>query len=307
MDETMDGQGTYGGLRTASLIAHLAYIYSQLSTQVNKTSLYCFRSSLTLLIACSMVAIILFTVYAVHFISSPSTHHPFTSIVKEGGPNMLLQVGFLICGGALIANIVCFGLWPTSATVNLQNNMIKTLDSFSMLLEMITNTFLLEAGLQQPSQQKIQRAAETHQASFTSLKKTLAEARSEALFGGPSKPGRVGGRKSLGQAFEDAIDCLTRLGQHLNGLRSGTRLQYELTRAHLDGKLATIKRRVERNEQSGNGKSKVTGEDAEFLNGDPEDVLLKAAADMFGDLVDDLGPPLKALSVRPLTSLSPYV
>ena len=28
-----------------------------------------------------------------------------------------------------------------------------------------------------------------------------------------------------------------------------------------------------------------------------EDALLKAAATMFGDLVDDLGPPLKALSV----------
>lgn len=182
--------------------------------------------------------------------------------------------------------------------------MTKTLDSFSTLLNMITNTFLLEEPLHQPSQEKIQRAAETHQASFTSLKKSLAEARSEAIFGGPSKPGRMGGRKSLGQAYEDAIDSLNRLGQHLNGLRSGTRLQYDLTKAHLDGKLSTKRGHAEngakpkRAADGVNGKCQVPSNDAAPLEGDPEEnALLQEAARMFGDLVDDLGPPLRALSV----------
>jgi hypothetical protein len=176
--------------------------------------------------------------------------------------------------------------------------MTKTLDSFSTLLGMITDTFLLEEVFRQPSQEKIQRAAETHQASFTLLKKSLAEARSEAILGGPSKPGRPGGRKSLGQAYEDAIDSLNRLGQHLNGLRSGTRLQYDLTRAHLNEKLALKRRREEkRRAETKNGDMSTKVIESVIDEDGEEKALHRVAASMFGDFVDDLGPPLKALSV----------
>ncbi|EPQ57130.1 hypothetical protein GLOTRDRAFT_73697 [Gloeophyllum trabeum ATCC 11539] len=204
--------------------------------------------------ACSMIAIILFVV-----------------IVKEGGLQTLLQVAFIVTVGACISNIVCYSLWPQSAMSNLQANMVKTLDSFTTLLEMMTSTFLFEDA-NQPSRDKLQKAVDSHQASFTSLKKNLEEARSEWLFGGPSKrPGNS--RKSSGKAYQDAVDSLNRLAQHLNGLRSGVGLQYELAKAHHDGKVDVL-----------------PSKDAD------EDEVLKAAAEMFGDLVDDLGPPLKALT-----------
>ncbi|KAG1739349.1 Fusaric acid resistance protein-like-domain-containing protein [Suillus lakei] len=230
--------------------------------------------------ACSMAAIILFVV-----------------IVKEGGWETLLQVFSIVLVGTLISNIVCFTLWPQSATDNLQLNMTKTLDSFATLLTMITNTFLLEEPIRQPSQDKIHKAVENHQASFTSLKKNLEEAKSEWFSGL-----RGQGGKASRQAYEDAVDSLTRLAQHLNGLRSGTRLQYELTKAHSEGRL-TLKRRSQMigRERDPSGYRSPAGKRTVSNGGpdmrdDTDEVLLQAAADMFGDFVDDLGPPLKALS-----------
>jgi hypothetical protein len=209
----------------------------------------------------------------------------------------LLQVTSIVLVGTLISNLVCFVLWPQSATENLQLNMIKTLDSFTTLLSMLTNTFLLEEPIRQPSQDKIHKAVEHHQASFTSLKNNLAEAKSEWFSGL-----RGQGGKASRQAYEDAVDSLTRLAQHLNGLRSGTRLQYDLTRAHCEGRL-TLKRRNQTI-----GKEHVPGYYSPIgtrtlsnggldMRDDADEILLQAAADMFGDLVDDLGPPLKALTV----------
>ncbi|KAG2135853.1 Fusaric acid resistance protein-like-domain-containing protein [Suillus clintonianus] len=232
--------------------------------------------------ACTMVAIILFVV-----------------IVKEGGWETLLQVFSVVFVGTLISNIVCFALWPQSATENLQLNMTKTLDSFATLLGMLTNTFLLEEPIRQPSQDKIHKAVENHQASFTSLKKNLGEAKSE-WFSGLRGQG--------GKAYEDAVDSLTRLAQHLNGLRSGTRLQYELAKAYGEGRL-TLKRHSQTGakERDPSGYRSPEGKRGMSDSGldtrdDMDEVLLQAAADMFGDLVDDLGPPLKALSRTCTTS-----
>ncbi|KAG2122275.1 Fusaric acid resistance protein-like-domain-containing protein [Suillus cothurnatus] len=230
--------------------------------------------------ACSMVAIILFVV-----------------IVKEGGWETLLQVSSIVLVGTLISNVVCFTLWPQSATDNLQLNMTKTLDSFATLLGMITNTFLLEEPIRHPNQDKIHKAVENHQASFTSLKKNLEEAKSEWFSGLRGQEG-----KASRQAYGDAVDSLTRLAQHLNGLRSGTRLQYELTKAHSEGRL-TLKRHNQTigRERDPSGYRSAAGKGRKVSNGgsdmrDDADDLLQAAADMFGDLIDDLGPPLKALT-----------
>ncbi|PIL36301.1 hypothetical protein GSI_01964 [Ganoderma sinense ZZ0214-1] len=226
--------------------------------------------------ACSMTAIILFVV-----------------IVKEGGLDTLLQVSFIVIVGAFVSNVVCVLIWPQRATKNLQNNMTQTLDSFSTLLGMLTQTFLLEEphGF---SSDRIQRAVANHQASFTSLKKSLVEAQSERLFGGPGKVGDGAQlRGSSGQAYRDAIDSLNRLGQHLNGLRSGIGLQYELIKGHHEGEVNLRNLEPQRQAaESGNGKRKVS----EVSN--DESALLHSAATVFGDLLDDLGPPLKALSVK---------
>ncbi|THH31394.1 hypothetical protein EUX98_g2773 [Antrodiella citrinella] len=238
--------------------------------------------------ACSMIAIIIFIV-----------------VVKEGGLETFTQVATIVFIGATVSNIVCYSLWPQRATQNLQTTMVKTLDSFSTLMNMITQTFLLEENVKKPGQEKLRLAIDSHQASFTALKKNLAEAQSEGWFGGPSKPSAKRSRTSSGQAYEDAIDSLTRLGQHLNGLRSGTSLQYELIEANKQGRLVlrnkSRKRTKGTQDISKSQTSDYYGEDGQFPSED--DILLQAAADMFGELLDDLGPPLKALSSVCTTSL----
>ncbi|KIJ60068.1 hypothetical protein HYDPIDRAFT_99557 [Hydnomerulius pinastri MD-312] len=228
--------------------------------------------------ACNMAATVLFIV-----------------IVKEGGWETLLQVSSVVLVGTIISNVVCFLMWPQSATYNLQVNMTKTLDSFSTLLGMLTNTFLLEEPIRKPSHEKMQKAVENHQSSFTSLKKNLAEARSE-WFNIPGERDSILSK----QAYRDAVSSLTRLAQHLSGLRGGTRLQYELTKAQSEGKL--VLRRSSANKGHGEDGYSSPGAKGKTLYGvasqteDLEEALLQAAADMFGDLMDDVGPPLKALS-----------
>jgi hypothetical protein len=151
---------------------------------------------------------------------------------------------------------------------------------------MLTRTFLLEGEVHRKHHlEKMQQAVENHQSSFTSLKKSLSEARTEWIYrGGDIGPSdEITGKR----AYEDAVDSLNRLGQHLNGLRSGTRLQYDLTKAGVV-KVKNGKR----------GKKGLSVADADVsMDADDEKAMLKAAGVMFGDLVDDLGPPLKALSV----------
>lgn len=214
--------------------------------------------------ACSMMAIIIFVV-----------------IVKEGGWETLLQVTAIVLCGSTISNIVCYFIWPQSATSNLQANMVKTLDSFSTVLSMLTKLFLLEDDTRDVG--KLQRAVENHQNSFTSLKKDLGEAQSEWMyrdfnFDNDAAAGSKGNsilRNEFAshRGYEDAVTSMNRLAQHLNGLRSGTSLQHELTKAEVGGQP---------------GKARAVDDD--------ESAILDAAADMFGDLVDELGPPLKALS-----------
>lgn len=228
--------------------------------------------------ACSMTVIILFVV-----------------IVKEGGLQMLLQVSFIVLCGSATSNLVCYAIWPQSATAALQTNMTKTLDAFSTLLGLLTNAFLLEEGLQQPSHERLMKAVANHQSSFTSLKKNLKEAQSEWVRGSSGVTG-----EGLGCAYEDAVDSLNRLAQHLNGLRGGTRLQYDLTKA---GVLGQSKRASTDGSDNGKQRGDVPASAAQDNVDDQETAMLKAAAEMFGDLVDDLGPPLKALSATCTSSL----
>ncbi|KAI0694282.1 Fusaric acid resistance protein-like-domain-containing protein [Cytidiella melzeri] len=245
--------------------------------------------------ACSMTSIILFVV-----------------VVKEGGWETLVEVSLLVIVGALISNVVCAILWPQRATRNLHSTMSQTLDSFSTLLTMITETFLLEEPLQLVSQEKLDKATKDHQTSFTKLKKDLNEAQSERFVGGPGKPilttstlglldASVTQDLDLGKAYEDVVGSLNRLGQHLNGLRSGISVQYELVKAGRDGKLHLRSQSKHQRTSSsivGNGKNTIP--DAEEAE---ENALLQEAADAFGDVVEDLGPPLKALSMTCSTSL----
>lgn len=164
--------------------------------------------------ACSLIAIIVFTV-----------------VVKEGSLHLghfstekTFQVTLVVLVGSLISNIVCFYIWPQSATSNLQSDIVRNLRGFSTLLRVLTKTFLLE----DPSNfhfngDRIKRAIDDHHDSFTSLKKNLEEAKLESLF-----DLRMRG---MGAKYVEATDSLNRLAQHLTGLRSSCGLQHQIMAA----------------------------------------------------------------------------
>lgn len=107
-------------------------------------------------------------------------------------------------------------------------------------------------------------------------------------------------RRKSGKAYEDAVDSLTRLAQHLNGLRSGTRLQHDLTKAHQNGKIVLKRKSSKTSRTYFEARSAgIKGKSVDNGQGEatPADAMLQAAAYVFGELVDELGPPLNALSV----------
>lgn len=161
--------------------------------------------------ACSLISIIVFTV-----------------VVKEGSLHLghfstgkTFQVTLVVLTGSLISNLVCFYIWPQSATSNLQGDIVRNLRGFSTLLRVLTKTFLLE----DPSNfhfksDRIKRAIDDHHDSFTSLKKNLEEAKLESLF-----DLRMRGQSAK---YVEATDSLNRLAQHLTGLRSSCGLQHQI-------------------------------------------------------------------------------
>lgn len=179
---------------------------------------------------------------------------------------------------------------------------------------MHVRTFLLDPqsrhGL---GKTRLQRAVEAHQKSFTSLKTNLDEARSEWALNPPDpflKDRRVAQRKQTSELYGEAVDSLTRLGQHLAGLRGGTRLQIELSAAYRAGRIMLPKKtRASKDisqenprdsSQLGSPPAKDKDKDKERVIvsvEDEEDAMLAVAAQIFGDLVDDVGPPMTALTV----------
>lgn len=171
----------------------------------------------------------------------------------------------MVCG-SVVSNLTCGIFWPQTATRNLENNIAQTLGSFSTLLTRLTGTFLLEnsSGPFNTVQDKIHKAIEDHQNSFTKLRNNLNESRNERL-------------STTWKDYERVVDSMNRLAQHLNGLRSSTKLQHELTAGG-----------IHQHVHSGNPHGQSDGADSdEFI----------AAASVFKSLVDELSPPLEALKV----------
>ena len=235
-----------------------------------------------------------------------------SSIVKEGGFRQLSQVTFNVFIGSIISNVVCFSLWPQYATLNLQRDITTSLESYATLLDMLVRTFLLDPQSRHGmGKTRLQRAVEAHQKSFTSLKTNLDEARSEWVLNPPDpflKERRVVQRKQISELYGEAVDSLTRLGQHLAGLRGGTRLQIELSAAYRAGRIMLPKRKTSKdisqenyadNSQAGSPPAEDRDKGRVFASvEDEENAMLVAAAQIFGDLVDDVGPPMTALTVR---------
>lgn len=156
-----------------------------------------------------------------------------------------------------------------------RNNISTVLDSFSAMLDITTETFLLQNNLER-TQSQILAAAQEHQASFTSLKKSLIEARSEwcdPRMRAASSP-RRGHEVDL---YDAAVDGLTRLAQHLNGLRDGTRQQLDVF-----------------------AKEKDAGTKGKSGHGVVEK---STASETLRELLEDMAPPMSALAVSALSTL----
>lgn len=192
----------------------------------------------------------------------------------------------------MISNVVCFSLWPQTATKKLQDDMRKSLDSFSTLVSTLVCSFLLEEPPTK-SREKLHQAVQNHQASFTSLKSNLSDAKTEITS-------NHGAADDLSKAYEDAVGSMNRLAQHLNGLRSGSNVQYDITKRYrslqVRGKKATTAPAAALTADKGKASVASPGPEEETQ-------LLDAAVDIFGDIVGEIAPPLKALSTICITSL----
>lgn len=195
--------------------------------------------------------------------------------MKEGGPKTLFQVACIIGIGACVSNIVCLLLWPQTAVRGLRDRTRQTLGGFANLLALLTHAFLQE-GAEDSSEnagvhkQRMQQTASRHEAAFTGLQRALSEAQAELASRGRASWMRA-------KAYDDAVGYLQRLAQHLNGLRGGAHAGANVRR----GKSAEL-------DTGCKGKGK-TSEDTKDDSDDE--------AEIFDELVEELGPPLKALTV----------
>ncbi|KIJ49293.1 hypothetical protein M422DRAFT_246382 [Sphaerobolus stellatus SS14] len=230
-------------------------------------------------------------------------------IIKEGTIPTLIRSLFPILLGSLFSNTICYVLFASSTQAHLQSSITTFLSS--ALLTTLTRTFLLDPDFD-PKQSKLLRTVEDHQGTFTNLKRDLEKAHSEWL--GVSLVSTavicgIGSRRKAkkGEAYDDAVDCLNRLALHLAGLRSGTRIQAELTRKSSG---MGMLRKVSEESRKGKGNERRRSTSGSSERGkereseqEEEDATLEAAASMFGDLVHGLGPRMSALAVRHLHSL----
>ena len=123
--------------------------------------------------ACSLVSVLTFTV----FVKEGSVH------LGQFETDKIWQVSYTVIAGTLVSNLVCFAMWPQTATSNLRSDMSRALDAYSTLLRILTRSFLLD----DPStvhfrSSRVRAAISAHHSAYSSLQKNLAEARYEAPF-----------------------------------------------------------------------------------------------------------------------------
>ncbi|KAK4058586.1 hypothetical protein OIO90_000030 [Microbotryomycetes sp. JL221] len=151
----------------------------------------------------------------------------FSSVIitKEGAFHIgkfqsyaILQILLIAVIGSATSNFVCLMLWPTSATSKLQQDLNRTLSSFSTLIDMLTKTFLLEGDIT-TKPESLKKAIDAHQSSYTTLKTSLDQVKFE-LFDSRMT--------SVRNVYEEVCETMLRLSQGLIGMRGGCQLQYEL-------------------------------------------------------------------------------
>ncbi len=177
---------------------------------------------------------------------------------------------------AAISNLICFAIWPVSATDNLEQGLETCLLSFSTLLDLLTATFLLDKPDTHTSVDNLEAAANAHTSAFTQFKAVLADAKHESLF-----DSRISGPRAV--RADHMVQCLTRMAQHITGLRGGTSLQAEL---------------LDRNRRSTADAERLTDPNGTRVVGEKPRRDLGSAEDDFAAFREAVGEDLRALTVR---------
>lgn len=92
--------------------------------------------------------------------------------------------------------------------------------SYKVLLKLLTKTFLLDDDLPEFTANKsLQTAIESHRSSFTSLQKSLQEAKLEVIWNGEMRGCTL--------EYDAVVKSMQRLAQSVGGLKSSCGLQFE--------------------------------------------------------------------------------
>ncbi|RPA99882.1 hypothetical protein L873DRAFT_1682405 [Choiromyces venosus 120613-1] len=165
-------------------------------------------SSPTVSVACSLASISIITILTKE------------GIVQIGDFSMgkIYQVSTIVIMSIVISNFLAFTLWPTSAIGELRQLMIRSTNSFSAMLTIITRSFL-NGSEDELLGETFKKATANHRTVFTSLIKNLKESKYEHYLRGTEQEYKV--EKQL-------IKCMQRLAQHIGGLRSAASTQFTL-------------------------------------------------------------------------------
>ncbi|KAG1448529.1 hypothetical protein G6F56_008915 [Rhizopus delemar] len=150
----------------------------------------------------------------------------FIIVVREGSANKgdfdttrIEQITFAVATGTLITVSCCILFWPISASKKLRKEFEATLTSYKVLLKLLTKTFLLDDDLPEfTANQSLQTAIESHRTTFTSLEKSLKEAKLEVWNTEIH---------SCITEYEEVVKSMQRLAQSMGGIKSSCGLQFE--------------------------------------------------------------------------------
>ncbi|KAF8422669.1 Fusaric acid resistance protein-like-domain-containing protein [Tirmania nivea] len=136
----------------------------------------------------------------------------------------ILQVTTMLFMAITASTAVALTLWPSSAADELRKSMVKSTDSFSTLLSIITKSFLTGSE-DMLSLSTYLEACKGHRLVFTSMSKQLMEAKYEHYVKGTEKQYRLESK---------LVDCMQKLAQHIGGLQSASKSQMKLLREQPD-------------------------------------------------------------------------
>ncbi|KAK4510949.1 uncharacterized protein ATC70_000058 [Mucor velutinosus] len=152
----------------------------------------------------------------------------FIIVVREGSANRgdfdttrIEQITSAVATGTLVTVSCCILFWPISASKKLKQDLEATLMSYKVLLKLLTKTFLLDDDLPEfKANNSLKTAIDSHRASFTSLQKSLAEAKLEVIWNDEIR--------GCTKEYDAVVKSMQRLAQSMGGLRSSCGLQFEL-------------------------------------------------------------------------------